>query len=148
MRHPVGLFLYAMSLRHGWGVRRNERAAVVLLQRAAERAVRDLMARTGSIGASGTAASHELGLAIYELAMSFRQGWGVAKDKASAMYYLQIAAQLGDVDAQMALGEAYLAGKGVRRDKRLAAKWFRSAERQGARMVSQQWIWKEKYDLV
>ncbi|KAJ3045561.1 splicing factor [Rhizophlyctis rosea] len=198
--HPVGLFMYAMSLRHGWGCVKDEQEAVRLLQKAAESAVEDLNnGRVGGItwkrskttgkiskssspstspSASSTAlpssptdypppqpesptstpatlttpttlkkiATTELTLAIYELAMSFKQGWGVTKNKSTATYYLTIAAQLGDVDAQQELGEAYLRGDGVKRDKKVAAKWFREAEKNGAKMVSMQWIHKEKYD--
>ncbi|TPX62931.1 hypothetical protein PhCBS80983_g00200 [Powellomyces hirtus] len=176
--HPVGLFMYAMSMRHGWGCGKDEEGAVRLLQKAAETAVMDLnqeldttqhhhlapsptttpISPTSPLqqqqqqqlafpsGPLKTIATAELTLAIYELAMSFKQGWGVPKSKTTSTYYMTIAAQLGDVDAQQELGECYLRGDGVKRDKKMAAKWFREAERQGAHMVSMQWIWKEKYD--
>ncbi|KAJ3016725.1 hypothetical protein HKX48_003892 [Thoreauomyces humboldtii] len=166
--HPVGLFMYAMSMRHGWGCRKDEETAVHLLQKAAETAVTDLNvpfdasapAVVGGGGGEGGGtlqppapsqalrqiATTELTLAIYELAMSFKQGWGVPKSKTTSTYYMTIAAQLGDVDAQQELGECYLRGDGVKRDKKMAARWFRDAERQGAHMVSMQWIWKSKYD--
>lgn len=57
-----------------------------------------------------------------------------------------MAAQLGDIDAQIELGHCYLRGDGVKKSKKQAAQWFRKAEDQGARMVQMQWIWKEKYD--
>ncbi|TPX58567.1 hypothetical protein SpCBS45565_g07964 [Spizellomyces sp. 'palustris'] len=146
--HPVGLFMYAMSMRHGWGCQKNEQEAVRLLQKAAETAVMDLNMGIGTSmkGTLKKIATTELTLAIYELAMSFKQGWGVQKSKTTATYYMTIAAQLGDVDAQQELGECYLRGEGVKRDKKMAAKWFREAEKQGAHMVSMQWIWKPKYD--
>ncbi|RKO89925.1 hypothetical protein BDK51DRAFT_21043 [Blyttiomyces helicus] len=157
--HPVGLFMYAMSLRHGWGTPKNETEAFRLLQKAAESAVTDLnsgggAAQIGSTSDSGrlgagtlkAIATTELTLAIYELATSFKHGWGVPKSKTTATYYLNIAALLGDVDSQEELGECYLRGDGVKRDKRMAAKWFREAERQGARLVQSSWIWKPKYD--
>jgi TPR repeat protein len=34
-------------------------------------------------------------------------------------------------------------GEGVLQDKKMAAKWYREAEKQGAKMVGMQWIWKE-----
>ncbi|KAJ3150331.1 hypothetical protein HDU89_003109 [Geranomyces variabilis] len=188
--HPIGLFMYAMSMRHGWGCVKDEEGAVRLLQKAAETAVIDLnqgaamtaaaaaaaaaavpqaapaaaamssssssahggASATGAAAADDTAnplkaiATAELTLAIYELAMSFKQGWGVPKSKTTAAYYMTIAAQLGDVDAQQEIAECYLRGDGVKRDKKAAAQWFRKAERQGAHMVSMQWIWKTKYD--
>ncbi|KAI9099288.1 hypothetical protein DFS34DRAFT_642664 [Phlyctochytrium arcticum] len=140
--------MYAMSMRHGWGCVKNEREAVKLLQKATETAVLDLTSGSSanSRGTLRRIATTELTLAIYELAMSFQQGWGVPKSKSTAAYYMTIAAQLGDMDAQMAIGEFYLRGDGVKRDKRKAAQWYRAASKQGAQMVSMQWIWKPKYD--
>jgi TPR repeat protein len=37
-------------------------------------------------------------------------------------------------------------GDGVKPSKKMAASWFRKAEKQGARLVQMQWIWKEKYN--
>jgi len=59
---------------------------------------------------------------------------------------LTIAAQLGDKDAQVDLGQAYLDGDGIKSDKKVAALWFREAVKQGVQMVGMQWIHKEKYD--
>ncbi|KAI9208310.1 uncharacterized protein BJ171DRAFT_490931 [Polychytrium aggregatum] len=199
--HPIGLFLYAMSLRHGWGIEKNEALAFKLLEKAAGSAVDNLVhgvqttlsrrptrsnsgsAPTavlpasrhepitpppriasapkntfGGTGANSSSSSNfngststaiareELTLPIYEMAMCFKQGWGVRKSARTAAYYLTVAAQLGDVDAQMALGECYLAGDGVKQSKKMAAKWFRMAQTQGAHMVQMQWIWKDKYN--
>ena len=40
--------------------------------------------------------------------MSLQQGWGVARDLEKAAYYFQLAANLGDCDAQAALAECFL----------------------------------------
>jgi TPR repeat protein len=53
-------------------------------------------------------AANHIPLAMYEVGMSFQQGWGVEKDKAKAAYYFDLAAKLGDSDAQVALAECYL----------------------------------------
>lgn len=50
----------------------------------------------------------QLPLALYETGVSFHQGWGVEKDKKMAAYYYNQAAELGDPDAQYALGQCYL----------------------------------------
>jgi TPR repeat protein len=52
--------------------------------------------------------ANHIPLALYEVAMSFQQGWGVSKDKEKAAYYFQLSAQLGDPDAQVALAECFL----------------------------------------
>lgn len=72
---PLGLFFYGIALRHGWGCKRNPAKAVRYLQSAAECAVYDL--QTG-IAQSASVAKSELVLAIYELGVCFRHGWGVS----------------------------------------------------------------------
>ncbi|CEP20185.1 hypothetical protein [Parasitella parasitica] len=72
---PLGLFFYGIALRHGWGCKRNPTKAVQYLQSAAECAVYDL--QTG-IAQSASVAKSELVLAIYELGVCFRHGWGVS----------------------------------------------------------------------
>ncbi|KAL2915840.1 hypothetical protein HK105_204541 [Polyrhizophydium stewartii] len=242
--NPLGLFLFAISMRHGWGMPRNEEEAVRLLQVAANQATGEVAKqaaalrrlgkrysfsndRTGSVasGVAGVAQTSrtpgsnphpyphlprqdslphhlqqvqspvndsvdsltyppasqldesgaiispttgnarstlsrasrqgsastppslsELVLAIFELAMSFKQGWGLPKNKITAVYYLNMAAELGDPDAQIELAECYLRGDGIKPNKQKAAYWLRRAEKQGARLVQMQWIWKEKYN--
>ncbi|EGF82011.1 hypothetical protein BATDEDRAFT_36677 [Batrachochytrium dendrobatidis JAM81] len=226
--NPLGLFLFAISMRHGWGMQRNEEEAVRLLQVAANQATGEVakqaaslrrlrkrysfagegsihsssntenngtdssrasgsphipgrsssicegttaspLATSGNHGTSGPQKLHpkrdtlsraskqnspsppslnELVLAVYELAISFKQGWGVPKSKITAVYYLNMAAELGDPDAQMELAECYLRGDGIKPNKQKAAFWLRKAEQQGARLVQMQWIWKDKYNVA
>lgn len=63
--------------------------------------------------------------------MCHRQGWGVKKDRKVALSYFELAASLGDADAQQELAFCYLKGKGTKVDKMKAAKFFRLAEAQG-----------------
>ncbi|KAJ3396025.1 hypothetical protein HDU92_004328 [Lobulomyces angularis] len=162
--NSIGLLMFAVSLRHGWGVEQNEQRAVKLLQKAADSTLESLKfdsGISGSVingdnnefkGAVSTlkkfTAKTELSLVFFELGQSFRQGWGIEKNKQNALYYLTIAAQLGDRDAQIELGQIYLEGHlGVKADKKIAATWFREAIKNGAEMVGMQWVHKEKYDL-
>ncbi|KAI8924432.1 hypothetical protein BC831DRAFT_498482 [Entophlyctis helioformis] len=181
--NPLGLFLYAISMRHGWGLPKNESEAVRLLQVAAQKAMGEVSKQaqllqqrfkrysvasdapavpwsTGSGGGAdaGPASTvrngnrntlaraskepsppapqlSELMLAIYELAMSFKQGWGLPKNKVTAVYYLNMAAELGDPDAQIELAECYLRGDGIKANKKMAAHWFRKAEKQVAQRL-------------
>ncbi|CAG8578041.1 25226_t:CDS:2 [Gigaspora margarita] len=132
---PLGLFLYGIALRHGWGCNPNPKLAVRYLQKAAESAVTDLHT---SMSANPSFARHELVLAIYELGICFRHGWGVPKNKHTAVYYFEIAANLGDPDAQNELGYCLEHGE--------AAKYFRMADAQGAGILGNSWIHKKKYD--
>ncbi|KAJ2995182.1 hypothetical protein HDV02_001008 [Globomyces sp. JEL0801] len=136
---PTGLFLYAVSMRHGWGTEKNEKEAFRLLSMVTDKVI-------GDEGFKNIGISTQMPLAIYEVGMSFLQGWGVEKNKIKAAYYFNIAAQLNDPDAQVAMAECYLRGDGVKASKKQAAYWFRKAEEQGTKLVQNQWIWKEKYN--
>ncbi|KAI9349983.1 hypothetical protein BD770DRAFT_394813 [Pilaira anomala] len=142
---PLGLFFYGIALRHGWGCKKNSVKAVKYLQSAAELAVHEL--QTG-IAQSVSVAKSELVLAIYELGVCFRHGWGVPKNLETATYYFEVASNLGDPDAQNDLGFCYSHGLGVKKDLYRAAKYYRLADKQGQGMIGNSWIWKDKYNQV
>ncbi|KAI9360934.1 hypothetical protein BD770DRAFT_418929 [Pilaira anomala] len=143
---PMGMFLYGVSLRHGWGCKKNEHLAFQYLQKSAEHAVVDLNSFSNSMNTSAT--KGELIMAIYELGVSFRHGWGCKKNKETAVYYFKIAADLNDADAQNDLGHCYYHGHGVKKDMFLAAKYYRLADKQGQGIMGNSWIWKSKYDKL
>lgn len=85
-------------------------------------------------------------LAIFEVGQCYSKGWGVKEDKKlafvrdsefyyfgviaqhnAAQGYFQVAARLGDSDAQQELGFCYANGRGCKKDKKEAAKWYRAA---------------------
>ncbi|ORE06735.1 HCP-like protein [Rhizopus microsporus var. microsporus] len=142
--NPLGMFLYGVSLRHGWGCKKNEHLAFQYLQKAAEHAVEDLTNITNAVSAS--ASKGELVMAIYELGVSFKHGWGCKKNKESAAYFFKIAADLGDPDAQNDIAHCYNQGIGVKKDLYMAAKYYRKADKQGQGIMGNSWIWKPKYD--
>lgn len=76
---PMGMFLYGVSLRHGWGCAKNEHLAFQYLQKSAEHAVVDLNTFSSTMNTSAT--KGELIMAIYELGVSFRHGWGVSLNR-------------------------------------------------------------------
>ncbi|KAF9906176.1 hypothetical protein EC991_000888 [Linnemannia zychae] len=139
---PVGMLMYGLSVRHGWGCSSNRQLAFQYLQKSAEHAVGDLKSRDSF---ASTAAKGELVLAIYELGICFRHGWGADKNKKTAAYYFEIAANLGDPDAQNDLAWCYYHGVGVKKDMFKAAKYYRLAAAQGLETVGNSWIWKDKY---
>ena len=65
----------------------------------------------------GGSAKGELVLAMFELANSFRNGWGVKKDPVAAKQYYETAANLGDTDAMNEVAWCYLEGFGCKKDK-------------------------------
>jgi TPR repeat protein len=96
------MLMYGLSLRHGWGCARNEKAGFKWLRKAAEHAVEDLerVRMNGDVDVRVIEVSlndfvlsqtdilieqTELVLAIYEVGQCFFQGWGVAKDQKMAV---------------------------------------------------------------
>jgi TPR repeat protein len=145
----TGMYLYGMALRSGWGVERDEVTAFQYLSKAADAAMRQtsLSLDPSEMATSfPAAAARELTLAIYELGQSFLNGWGVKKCRKTGAFYLQIAANLGDPDAQADLATCYFNGDGVKRNKLTAARYYRLASNAGNDLPGNSWIWKPKYD--
>ncbi|GJJ13850.1 hypothetical protein Clacol_008107 [Clathrus columnatus] len=139
----IGMLMWGLTLRHAWGVAKDEKAAFIWLRRAAEAAVEDLEAARE--GKEQIAVKSELVLAIYEVGQCFFHGWGVHQDKKMAVSYFQVAARLGDADAQQDLAFCLANGKGCKKDRKEAAKWYRAAVQQGASSVGLAWIYKPKF---
>ena len=70
---------------------------------------------------------------------------GVTKDQKTGLSYYQVAARLGDGDAQGDLAFCLANGKGCKKDKKEATKWYRAAVKQGQSDVGLVWRYKEKY---
>lgn len=93
----VGMLMWGLSLRHAWGVEKDERAAFWWLRRAAECAVADMERAKEGITKSEDgvtdvererdrkAVQSELVLAVYEVGQCFFHGWGVEADKKMAV---------------------------------------------------------------
>lgn len=139
----VGMLMWGLTLRHGWGCPKDESLGFSWLRRAAEAAVGDL--ERARAGLDVSAVRGELVLAIYEVGQCFFHGWGVKKDQRMAVSYFQIAAKLGDADAQQELAFCYANGRGCKKDRKEAAKWYRAAVAQGVSDVGLAWIYKEKF---
>ncbi|MCJ1466106.1 hypothetical protein MMC07_004725 [Pseudocyphellaria aurata] len=132
--------LYGLALRHGWGIPQNPSLAVTYLSQAASNSA-DVESQALAAGIKkGGAAKGELVLAIYELANSFRHGWGVEKDPVAARSYYETAANLGDTDAMNEVARCYEEGFGGKKDKYTAAKYYRLAEEHGSKTLGNSWI--------
>ncbi|KAJ5641426.1 hypothetical protein N7490_005426 [Penicillium lividum] len=152
--NPLSQVLYGLALRHGWGCTEDRNQAYTYLKTAADNAaaVESEALRAGM--KKGGSAKGELVLAIFELANCYRYGWGVEVDAVAARKHYETAANLGDTDAMNEAAWCYIKGfgqeKGKKRDKdedkRMAAKYYRLAEKNGCPTVGNSWIWKEKWD--
>ena len=69
--------------------------------------------------------------ALFQLAINYEQGRGVAENHQEAFYCYHQAAELGHVTAQLNLGWAYSNGIGVPQDNDKAFYWYQKAARQG-----------------
>jgi len=85
-------------------------------------------------------------LPIYEIGQSFLHGHGVPKSHSKAVYCFNVAAYMGDADAQMALARCYKHGIGVKKTRKMAAMWFRKAHANGKCIFGESWVWKKKYN--
>jgi len=164
----VGMLMWALALRHGWGCPVNTLKALGWLQLSVETLLRELhhaklekqhyddhhslqntpkdpLLNQYLINEINGIKS-ELLLALYELGQCLMYGWGCHRNKYLAVQYYHLAANLGDADAQKELAYCYEVGNGVKRSSRNAAKYYRMACAQGIKMMGYQWIWKAKYD--
>ncbi|KAI9146506.1 hypothetical protein BKA69DRAFT_1045077 [Paraphysoderma sedebokerense] len=150
------IFLYGMSLRHGWGVQPDVEASYVYLYYAMKTSFSALIATSAPNSPTTVPTmyrhgpwtlyppSHRqtLSLILYELSPSFRYGWGVEKNPQLAFDILEFAANLGEVDAQVECGRHFLS-KNI---KKRAARYYRMALKNGYSEPNLTWVWKTKYD--
>lgn len=115
--NAMAQIMYGLALRHGWGVPPNPPLAIQYLSAAAASSASVECAALHSGMKKGGAAKGELVLAIYELANSFRHGWGVQKDVVAARKYYETAANLGDTDAMNEVARCYESGQGGPKDR-------------------------------
>lgn len=109
--------MFGLALRHGWGIPPDPPLAIQCLSAAASSSASVESAALHSGMKKGGAAKGELVLAIYELANSFRHGWGVQKDMIAARKYYETAANLGDTDAMNEVARCYESGQGGPKDR-------------------------------
>ena len=142
--HPTGMLLYALACRHGWGMRSNEKEGVRWLRKAVDSVGLEMLANPDAPGASKAkelqkAYRAQFALSIYELGVSYLNGWGIEQDKTLALRCFEIAGQWGDVDAMAEAGFCYAEGVGCKKDMKKAARFYRQAESKGMSMVGNSW---------
>ncbi|KAK4550356.1 hypothetical protein LTR36_003323 [Oleoguttula mirabilis] len=149
---PTAMLLYALACRHGWGIRPNAEEGVLWLRKAVEgSSLEGVNLETALSSASqATKVSKGVGkaqfaLAIYELGISYMNGWGCAKDKPLALRCYEVAGSWGDCDALAEAGYCWTQGVGCRKDLSKAAGLYRKAADGGMSMAGNSWIYKAKY---
>lgn len=144
---PTAQLLYALAARHGWGMRPNQAEAVQWLKKAVDSAQleladdADLTKNGGSADQLADKKTHkaQFALSVYELGVSYMNGWGIQQDRALALRCFEIAGSWGDADALAEAGFCYTQGVGCRKDLKKAAKLYRAAEAKGMSMTGNSW---------
>ncbi|KJR82579.1 cell cycle inhibitor protein [Sporothrix schenckii 1099-18] len=151
--HPTGMLLYALACRHGWGMRANPREGAEWLRKAADCAsieIADdeaLLQKGKNVDAlERKTRKAQFALSIYELGVSYMNGWGIEQDRALALRCFEIAGSWGDVDALAEAGFCYAQGIGCKKNLKTSSKFYRQAEAKGMSMVGNSWIYKSKYN--
>ncbi|KAK3675860.1 hypothetical protein LTR78_004501 [Recurvomyces mirabilis] len=157
---PTAMLLYALACRHGWGTRPNQSEGVKWLRLAIDSAgleisevettISHASARSPKADPIAEAAERkkrkaQFALAIYELGISYMNGWGCPKDKGLAVRCYEVAGSWGDADALAEAGFCYTQGQGCRKDLKRAAGLYRRAAEMGMSMAGNSWIYKSKY---
>lgn len=144
---PTAMLLYALACRHGWGMRPNAEEGVKWLRKAIDTSGLDvadaeqkLNSGNGKVDpAERKKRKAQYALAIYELGVSSRNGWGCKKDPALALRCYEIAGDMGDADALAEAGYCYAQGLGCKKDMKKAAALYRKAEERGMSMAGNSW---------
>jgi len=148
------MLLYALACRHGWGMRANQEEGVEWLRKAIEGSGLEVVdveaqvsaasARTPKADPVAEAAERrkrkaQFALAIYELGISYMNGWGCPKEKPLAVRCFEVAGNWGDCDALAEAGYCYTQGVGCRKDLKKAAALYRKAADGGMSMAGNSW---------
>ncbi|KAA8897249.1 hypothetical protein TRICI_006764 [Trichomonascus ciferrii] len=159
----TAMLLYGLAVRHGWGMRQNASEAVKWLRKAMESSLGDnsktfdlkspgsvlpaIMSEEKQDHKTSSLKKAHIGLALYELGMSYLHSWGTEKDEDMALRAFELAGSLGDSDALCEAAGLYMKNgpKGRKKDLQKAARLYREAADTGANMIGQSWIYKDKY---
>jgi TPR repeat protein len=81
----------------------------------------------------------QFALSVYELGVSYMNGWGVGVDKPLALRCFEVAGNWGDPDALAEAGYCYLEGIGCKKDMKRSASFYRQAEAKGVTVAGNSW---------
>lgn len=151
---PTAMLLYALACRHGWGMRPSQEDGVMWLRKAidssqlevadVEQTFTTAARREGKNDPVAEAAERkkrkaQFALAVYELGISYMNGWGCQKDKPLAVRCYEVAGNWGDGDALAEAGFCYTQGIGCKKDLKRAAALYRRAAEGGMSMAGNSW---------
>lgn len=144
---PTAMLLYALACRHGWGMRPNPAEGVKWLRKAVDAAQlevaddEDLVTKgkPGPDVVERRTHKAQFAVSVYELGVSYMNGWGIQQDKGLALLCFEIAGNWGDGDALAEAGFCYHEGIGCKKDLKKSAKFYRMAEAKGVSVAGNSW---------
>lgn len=144
---PTAMLLYALACRHGWGMRPNQPEGVKWLRKAIDGSGLDMVDVDNTLSSTQPKLDPmerrkrkaQFALAIYELGISYMNGWGCQKDKPLAVRCYEVAGSWGDADALAEAGYCYTQGQGCKKDLKKAAGLYRQAAELGMEMAGNSW---------
>ncbi|ODQ66141.1 hypothetical protein NADFUDRAFT_82993 [Nadsonia fulvescens var. elongata DSM 6958] len=157
---PSAMLIYGLTLRHGWGIRANPQESIEWLKKATAHItgkginlnLKDTnfqMIQGFENSLNNKNKKAKIGLALYELGMSYLHSWGIEKDETAALQFFELAGSLGDVDALCEAAGLWMhhgsGHSGHKKDLHKAAKLYREAIDRGANLVGISWVYKDKY---
>ncbi|KAK8162865.1 hypothetical protein IWX90DRAFT_254504 [Phyllosticta citrichinensis] len=150
---PTAMLLYALACRHGWGMRPNQAEGVKWLRKAVDAAQLEVAddednATKGKPGpdvVERRTHKAQFAVSVYELGVSYMNGWGIQQDRSLALRCFEIAGSWGDADALAEAGFCYHEGIGCKKDLKKSARFYRMAEAKGVSVAGNSWIYKDKY---
>jgi Sel1 repeat len=144
--HSKAMLFYALACRHGWGMKPNAAEGVSWLQKAVDSAQLECaddedLTNRGQQTDIVERKTHkaQFALSVYELGVSYMNGWGVQQDRSLALRCFEIAGNWGDADALAEAGNCYAEGIGCKRDLKKSARFYRLAEAKGVSMAGNSW---------
>ncbi|ODV86910.1 hypothetical protein CANARDRAFT_174942 [[Candida] arabinofermentans NRRL YB-2248] len=158
-----GMLLYGLSLRYGYGVRKDDRLSFLWICKAGKIDIQkpggyhfDIDPKKlidSSSGKSMKAKEPECSI-FFEIGQAYTHGWGCERDPDQGLEFFELSGSLGYTDAMCEAGTMWCSSNGKKRNgqsqprkKNLsrAAAWFRLAVQSGVELVGSSWIYKDKY---
>ncbi|OWB58872.1 hypothetical protein B5S28_g4961 [[Candida] boidinii] len=161
------MLLYGLSLRYGYGVPKDPRKSFKYLCKAGD--IDPSKSYSFNINPKEldaakliSTSNDTVSSALFEIGQSFMNGWGVKINELQGLEFIEKSASLGYVDAMCESGSLWTKPLKVsnqnqnlsnanenqlvrQKDLWRAATWFRLAEKCGANIIENSWIYKQKY---
>ncbi|GME78905.1 unnamed protein product [Ambrosiozyma monospora] len=148
------MLLYGLSLRYGYGVKKDLDVSFLWICKAASIDSRKkyefkidpkILLTKANKKALPTV---EPDCSIYfEIGQAFLNGWGCTRNVKQGVEFIEKSGSLGYSDAMCEAGMLWASKKrnSLKKDMKRAAAWFRLADLSGAELIGSDWIYNKKY---